>query len=126
MCSSMVSACIAGVCGERLGSLLKMAAERPQSHAACHQTFAHPMPTLPVLAVQNVLHGDLTGNNIMLITDKTQRKGFSCKVADFGLSRLIGEGASMLCCSDAGRFGSETRMYMNNAMPEHFSCQCKA
>lgn len=46
---------------------------------------------------QNVLHGDLNGNNILLagahITPGTpDQRGFTAKVADFGLSRLLSPG----------------------------------
>ncbi|WIA41989.1 hypothetical protein OEZ86_009290 [Tetradesmus obliquus] len=43
---------------------------------------------------QSVLHGDLNGNNILLAgaalaPDGVDRRGFTAKVADFGLSRII-------------------------------------
>jgi len=36
----------------------------------------------------NVIHGDLTGNNVLLRSD-CSCKGFSCKISDFGLSRIL-------------------------------------
>jgi len=36
----------------------------------------------------NVIHGDLTSNNVLL-KSATNRKGFVCKVCDFGLARIL-------------------------------------
>lgn len=52
---------------------------------------------LEYLHSQNVLHGDLNGNNILLAgTPATpggqDQRGFTAKVADFGLSRLLSPG----------------------------------
>eukprot|EP00879_Flechtneria_rotunda_P005240 GHRR01005525.1.p1 GENE.GHRR01005525.1~~GHRR01005525.1.p1 ORF type:complete len:858 (+),score=281.24 GHRR01005525.1:849-3422(+) len=46
---------------------------------------------LEYLHSQNVLHGDLNGNNILLTGTPVgqDQKGFTAKVADFGLSRLL-------------------------------------
>jgi serine/threonine protein kinase len=46
---------------------------------------------------QNVLHGDLNGNNILLAgahaaPGAADQRGFTAKVADFGLSRLLSPG----------------------------------
>jgi serine/threonine protein kinase len=46
---------------------------------------------------QNVLHGDLNGNNILLTGAQVtpgavNKRGFTAKVADFGLSRLLSPG----------------------------------
>lgn len=38
---------------------------------------------------QHVVHGDLKSENILLISDNTNECGFTAKVSDFGLSRLI-------------------------------------
>lgn len=54
---------------------------------------------------QSVLHGDLNGNNILLAgaalaPDGVDRRGFTAKVADFGLSRIItpgGYSCAVLC-----------------------------
>lgn len=35
----------------------------------------------------DTLHGDLNTNNVMLVTDKSDARGFTAKVADFGLSK---------------------------------------
>lgn len=49
---------------------------------------------LEYLHSQNVLHGDLNGNNILLAgaavsPDGQDQRGFTAKVADFGLSRIL-------------------------------------
>eukprot|EP00878_Enallax_costatus_P013965 GHUV01014604.1.p1 GENE.GHUV01014604.1~~GHUV01014604.1.p1 ORF type:complete len:586 (+),score=141.50 GHUV01014604.1:545-2302(+) len=49
---------------------------------------------LEYLHSQSVLHGDLNGNNILLAgapvcPDRQDQRGFSAKVADFGLSRIL-------------------------------------
>jgi len=36
----------------------------------------------------NVIHGDLSSNNVLLKTDASP-KGFSCKICDFGLARIL-------------------------------------
>jgi serine/threonine protein kinase len=46
---------------------------------------------------QNVLHGDLNGNNILLTgahvaPGAVNQRGFTAKVGDFGLSRLLSPG----------------------------------
>ncbi|GIL48868.1 hypothetical protein Vafri_5296 [Volvox africanus] len=38
---------------------------------------------------RNILHGDLTGNNVLLAASDRDGRHFSSKVADFGLSRVI-------------------------------------
>jgi len=52
---------------------------------------------LEYLHSQNVLHGDLNGNNILLAGAHVtpggdDQRGFTAKVADFGLSRLLSPG----------------------------------
>lgn len=37
----------------------------------------------------NMLHGDLTGNNVLLTAAPGEKRGYTAKVSDFGLSRLI-------------------------------------
>lgn len=36
-----------------------------------------------------VLHGDLKGANVLLKSTATDPRGFMCKLADFGLSRVL-------------------------------------
>jgi serine/threonine protein kinase len=57
---------------------------------------------------QNVLHGDLNGNNILLAgahaaPGAADQRGFTAKVADFGLSRLLSPGGCVVAvCWEAG------------------------
>lgn len=44
---------------------------------------------LQYLHSHNLLHGDLTSNNILLANSDRDRRGFTAKVADFGLSRVL-------------------------------------
>lgn len=40
----------------------------------------------------DILHGDLSGSNILLACNSDDERGFTAKVADFGLARMLGEG----------------------------------
>ena len=40
----------------------------------------------------DILHGDLSGNNILLACNSDDERGFTAKVADFGMARMLGEG----------------------------------
>lgn len=54
---------------------------------------------LQYLHSQSVLHGDLNGNNILLVGASCTRpdgRGFIAKVADFGLSRILAPGKCLL------------------------------
>lgn len=44
---------------------------------------------LTYLHDRKIIHGDLKAQNVLLKSDPDDRRGFSCKVADFGLSRMI-------------------------------------
>jgi serine/threonine protein kinase len=63
---------------------------------------------LMYLHSQNVLHGDLNGNNILLVGSTptpVDTRSFSAKVADFGLSRMLapgGLGLGILGCGEGG------------------------
>lgn len=39
----------------------------------------------------SMVHGDLKGRNVLLKTARIDRRGFVCKLADFGLSRMLGQ-----------------------------------
>ena len=41
------------------------------------------------LHMVGVLHGDLKGANVLLKSTATDARGFMCKLADFGLSRVL-------------------------------------
>lgn len=61
------------------------------------------LPGHVVCPPQNVLHGDLNGNNILLAgahvnPGAADQRGFTAKVADFGLSRLLSPGGCRCCC----------------------------
>ncbi len=47
---------------------------------AAAMTFLHSM---------DMLHGDLTGSNVMLCSSEADRRGFIAKVADFGFTRIV-------------------------------------
>ena len=55
---------------------------------------------------RGVIHGDLTGSNVLL-KKQAMRKGFVCKVGDFGLSQVLpGDSESVV----TGRMGTVTHM----------------
>jgi len=74
------------------------AAARPCEHAACGERGTGGAGALEYLHSQNVLHGDLNGNNILLagapICRNGGQRGFTAKVADFGLSRILTPGGT--------------------------------
>ena len=43
----------------------------------------------------DILHGDLSGNNILLACNNDDQRGFTAKVADFGMARILGESQSV-------------------------------
>ncbi|CAL5218507.1 g194 [Coccomyxa viridis] len=53
----------------------------------------------------NILHGDLSGGNILLTSSNKDPRKFTCKVADFGLSRVLSQEAI-----STGTFGTVTHM----------------
>ncbi|KAK9868321.1 hypothetical protein WJX84_010923 [Apatococcus fuscideae] len=53
------------------------------------QTALEIAEALEYLHAANILHGDLTCNNIMLKGQPEDKRGFVAKVGDFGLSRLM-------------------------------------
>lgn len=60
---------------------------------------------LSYLHSQDLLHGDLTGGNILLASSDADERGFTAKVADFGLSRTLGSEPV-----DTGTYGTVTHM----------------
>ncbi|KAK9808830.1 hypothetical protein WJX72_004554 [[Myrmecia] bisecta] len=53
----------------------------------------------------NILHGDLAGGNILLVSSDKDSRGFSVKVADFGLSRVLSQESI-----STGTYGTVTHM----------------
>lgn len=53
----------------------------------------------------DILHGDLTGGNILLVSSNKDKRGFIAKVADFGLSRVLSAEAV-----STGTYGTVTHM----------------
>lgn len=60
---------------------------------------------LAYLHTRDVLHGDLTGNNILLASSRKDKRAFTVKVADFGLSRQ-----SSSSTVDTDTYGTVTHM----------------
>ena len=56
---------------------------------------------------QNICHGDLKCENVLLRSDSSDPEGVSAKVADFGLSRALAIGQSHL---STRRYGTVTHM----------------
>jgi len=55
---------------------------------------------------RGIIHGDLTGNNVLIKTD-ISRKGYTCKICDFGLARIL-EGET--CAVVTEQLGTVTHM----------------
>lgn len=51
---------------------------------------------------QNVLHGDLKASNVLLCTKPDDPRGFTVKVADFGLSRRLSEHQTSIATNTYG------------------------
>jgi mitogen-activated protein kinase kinase kinase 11 len=59
------------------------------------------------LHAQNICHGDLKCENVLLRSDTSDPEGVTAKVADFGLSRALAVGQSHL---STRRYGTVTHM----------------
>jgi PAS domain-containing protein len=57
------------------------------------------------LHADSILHGDLTAGNILLVSSPRDRRQFSAKIADFGLSRVMVETSV-----STGSYGTVTHM----------------
>lgn len=55
------------------------------------QTLQEIAAALHYLHSHGIVHGDLTGGNVLLTSSDKDARGFSAKVVDFGLSRVCGE-----------------------------------
>jgi len=54
------------------------------------------------LHARDIIHGDLTGNNVLVASTRQNRYGYRCKVCDFGLARVLEEQASAIFTSTMG------------------------
>ncbi|BDA44406.1 probable mitogen-activated protein kinase kinase kinase 11 at C-terminar half [Coccomyxa sp. Obi] len=73
--------------------------------AAVRETALEIASALAYLHDINILHGDLSGGNILLTSSSKDARKFTCKVADFGLSRVLSQEAI-----STGTFGTVTHM----------------
>lgn len=64
----------------------------PTSLQAVVLTAREVASALQYLHSMDIVHGDLSGNNVMLVSSSMDPRGFSSKVADFGLSRVVNDG----------------------------------
>lgn len=73
---------------------------------------------------KDILHGDLTGGNILLRAEAGDERGYIAKVADFGLARSLDAEAVMTQTYGTVRFhlGISFAMHAGCAMP-CWSCQ---
>ena len=55
------------------------------------QTLQEIAAAMHYLHSHGIVHGDLTGGNVLLTSSDKDARGFSAKVVDFGLSRVCGE-----------------------------------
>lgn len=55
------------------------------------QTLQEVAAAMHYLHSHGIVHGDLTGGNVLLTSSDKDARGFSAKVVDFGLSRVCGE-----------------------------------
>ncbi len=79
---------------------------KSQSVLRTYRATAHEIAAaLAYLHSQDLLHGDLTGGNILLASTDADERGFCAKVADFGLSRTLGSEPV-----DTGTYGTVTHM----------------
>ncbi|WIA08911.1 hypothetical protein OEZ85_008329 [Tetradesmus obliquus] len=62
---------------------------------------------LSYLHSMNILHGDLTGNNVLLTVTADDKRGFVAKISDFGLSRLVSNEAPVI---QTRTYGTVTHM----------------
>ncbi|KAL4423975.1 hypothetical protein ABPG75_001276 [Micractinium tetrahymenae] len=65
---------------------------------------------LEYLHSSNILHGDLKSQNVLLRSARADRRGFVCKLCDFGLSRLLSDHQTSL---QTAHFGT-----VSHAAPE--------
>ena len=74
---------------ERGAFLTKPGARHGQPNLiAVLQTLQEIAAAMQYLHSHNIVHGDLTGGNVLLTTSDKDGRGFAAKVVDFGLSRV--------------------------------------
>lgn len=56
------------------------------------QTLQEIAAAMQYLHFHDIIHGDLTGGNVLLTASDKDARGFAAKVVDFGLSRVVVEG----------------------------------
>ena len=69
------------------------------------QTAADIAQAMTFLHSHDIIHGDLTGNNVLLSKSDKDTRGFTALVSDFGLSRVARDGTQQ-----TKSFGSVTHM----------------
>ena len=85
---------------------LKLTVQKCLTPVCASRATAHEIAAaLSYLHSQDLLHGDLTGGNILLASSDADERGFTAKVADFGLSRTLGSEPV-----DTGTYGTVTHM----------------
>jgi serine/threonine protein kinase len=65
------------------------------------QTLQEVAAAMQYLHAHDIIHGDLTGGNVLLTASDKDSRGFTAKVVDFGLSRLV-EGEAALSTRTMG------------------------
>eukprot|EP00429_Kryptoperidinium_foliaceum_P056970 CAMPEP_0176097760 /NCGR_PEP_ID=MMETSP0120_2-20121206/49015_1 /TAXON_ID=160619 /ORGANISM="Kryptoperidinium foliaceum, Strain CCMP 1326" /LENGTH=531 /DNA_ID=CAMNT_0017431763 /DNA_START=1 /DNA_END=1596 /DNA_ORIENTATION=+ len=51
---------------------------------------------------REIIHGDLTGNNVLMASTDANRRGYICKVCDFGLARVLEGNTSAIFTTTMG------------------------
>ncbi|GAB4814749.1 hypothetical protein N2152v2_001795 [Parachlorella kessleri] len=81
----------AALAGQGAGGPQQAQQQQQPNLVAVLQTLQEIAAALQYLHEHNVVHGDLTGGNVLLTTSDKDARGFTAKVVDFGLSRVCTE-----------------------------------
>jgi serine/threonine protein kinase len=96
---------------DRGGQAASGAGQQQQQHmldiGAVLATAREIASALAHLHGHNILHGDLTGSNVLLTSAQGDARGFTAKVSDFGLSCLINMDAPVI---ETSTYGTVTHM----------------